>query len=76
MFNGSSVRMSGRRFATFLFMVLGIWGLVHAYVFWRLSSVPWIAGHVSHPVLVVSGILLWLSYLLARVAGSWQLDVL
>jgi len=67
--------------ASFLIRVLSIWGALHVYVFWRLASVPWIAGHVSLPALVITGVALWLSYVVARVldarglqAVSWPIE--
>ncbi len=66
--------MTGTRFAIFLTAALSVWGLVHLYVFWRLSSVPWITDHVSRRALVVAGMLLWLSYVLARMVGSLNLE--
>lgn len=65
--------MNAGRFIQFLIVVLSIWGLVHLYVFWRLSSIPWIATHVSRKLILCSGILLWLSYILARWIGSWSI---
>lgn len=69
--------------AGFLIAVLGIWALMHVYVFWRLASIPWVAGHVSHVVLAIVGFVLWSSYVLARVldsrglqAVSWPLEYL
>jgi predicted MPP superfamily phosphohydrolase len=58
--------MSGGRLAVFLLVVLGIWSLLHAYVFWRLASVAWISEHVSVRTLIITAIALWLSYPLAR----------
>jgi hypothetical protein len=39
-----------------------------------LASVPWIAAHFSRKALVIIAILLWLSYLLARLLNAWRLD--
>jgi uncharacterized protein len=54
----------------FLITVLGIWAGMHIYVFWRLTSIPFVAAHISHLTLVVSGVLLWSSYALARILDS------
>jgi uncharacterized protein len=62
----------GSRFAIFLATILSIWGAVHFYVFWRLSSVPWIAPHFSKRGLALVAFLLWSSYFLARLLGSWR----
>jgi predicted MPP superfamily phosphohydrolase len=63
--------MSGLRFAIFLAVVLGIWSLLHAYVFWRLASVPWISQHVTLRTLTVTAAALWLSYPLARLLDAF-----
>jgi hypothetical protein len=68
--------MSGARFAIFLSTAMTVWGLVHAYIFWRLSGVPWISGHVSTRTLVITGTGLWLSYLLARMLDAWGWDAM
>ena len=66
--------MTGARFAIFLSVILSIWGLIHAYVFWRIASIPWIVAHVGRKTLFVSAGILWLSYVIARVVGSrkWE----
>ncbi len=62
--------MSGGRFAVFLTVVLTVWTAMHLYVFWRLSSVPWVVAHFSRRTVVMAAVLLWLSYPLARVLGA------
>jgi len=69
--------------AKFLIGFLSIWGALHLYVFWRLSSVPWIGGHISSTTLIIIGVALWLSYVLARIldekglqAVSWPIEYL
>jgi len=69
--------------AKFIIGFLSIWGVLHLYVFWRLSSVPWIGGHISSLVLIIIGVALWLSYVLARIldekglqAVSWPIEYL
>lgn len=64
--------MSGGRFAFFLTMVLTVWTLMHGYVFWRLSSVPSLAGPMARRTLIVAAVLLWLSYPVARMLGSFR----
>jgi predicted MPP superfamily phosphohydrolase len=71
--------MNARAFALFLFIVLSLWALMHTYVFWRASSIPWVERHVSRPVLIGAAITLWLSYVLARWAtkhfpAAWPLE--
>lgn len=67
--------MSGMRFTIFLGTAMTVWGMVHAYIFWRLWSVPWVSGHASTRVLVISGVALWLSYFLARMLDAWGWDL-
>jgi predicted MPP superfamily phosphohydrolase len=69
--------------ALFLITFLSIWGLMHLYVFWRLASIPWVAAHISHPVLTVIMVVLWLSYVVARILDArglqsvaWPLEYL
>ncbi|HYG35245.1 MAG TPA: metallophosphoesterase [Clostridia bacterium] len=68
--------MTGSRFAIFLITVLSIWGVMHAYVFWRLASLPWVANHCSRRVLVTVAVVLWASYPLGRMLDSWNLQAI
>jgi predicted MPP superfamily phosphohydrolase len=58
----------------FLLTVLGIWAAMHAFVFWRVSSVPWIRAHCPLWAIWVAALLLWASYPLARIfeARGWD----
>lgn len=60
--------------AVFLIVVLSIWAVVHAYVFWRLASVPWVAAHVPRPALLLGAVALWASYFVARILEGRGLD--
>lgn len=60
----------------FLITVLGIWALLHLYVFWRLSSVAWISTHVQRRWLILAAVVLYLSYPLARILGAYHLHAL
>jgi hypothetical protein len=62
--------------AKFLIGFLSVWGALHLYVFWRLSSVPWIADHVSAVVLISIGIALWSSYVVTRILDQKGLQAL
>jgi predicted MPP superfamily phosphohydrolase len=69
--------------ALFLTTFLSVWGLMHLYVFWRLASIPWVAAHISHPVLTLTAVVLWLSYFVARMLDArglqsvaWPLEYL
>jgi predicted MPP superfamily phosphohydrolase len=77
------VERAQNRMAKFLIGFLSIWGALHLYVFWRLSSVPWIGGHISSTTLIIIGVALWLSYVVARIldekglqAVSWPIEYL
>ena len=68
--------------ALFLAVALTIWGTLHAYVFWRLSSVPWIADYMSPLSLGIIAAGLWLSYAAARIMDKkgcqrfgWPLEI-
>ena len=60
----------------FLTIVLAVWSVMHAYVFWRLASVKWFMAHVSRRALIAAAIGLWTSYPLARVLDSYGIEVL
>jgi hypothetical protein len=62
--------MNGWRFALFLTMALGIWALLHLYVFQRIATVPWVHQHLPGPSLALIAALLWASYPLARLLGA------
>ncbi len=47
-------------FFHFLFVIASV---LHAYVFWRMASVPWVVRHVSRRTLAAAGALLWTAYL-------------
>ncbi len=66
--------MSIPRVAVFLSIVLSIWTAMHLYVFWRLGSVPWVAAHLSRRGLFLVALVLWSTYILARLLDSWNLQ--
>lgn len=55
---------------SFILAALSIWGAVHAYVFWRLASIPWVIEHVSPMALGIIGFVLWASYVVARILDA------
>lgn len=57
-------------FVVFLSAVLSIWASMHAYVFWRLSSLPWITARFSGRTLFIVAFALWASYPLARIFSA------
>jgi len=61
--------MTRGRVAVFLGNVLAIWAGMHLYVFWRISSIPWISTQVSPQVLLWIALALWASYPAARLGG-------
>ncbi len=50
--------------------MLFVWGLLHAYVFWRLGSLPWISGTIPQWGLILSGVVLWSSFVISRVVDA------
>jgi len=66
--------MRPARMALLLIVVLTIWAMMHLYVFWRLSSVPWVAGHIGGRTLFLTAAVLWASYPIARILDSWKLE--
>jgi predicted MPP superfamily phosphohydrolase len=69
--------------ALFLVIALTIWGTLHAYVFWRLASLPLIAEQISSLALGLIAASLWLSYFIARILDRkgyqrfvWPLEIL
>ncbi len=56
----------------FVSVVLGIWSFMHLFVAWRLWGVPGIASAWGRRSLVITLVVLWLSYPLGRVfARLW-----
>jgi predicted MPP superfamily phosphohydrolase len=63
-------------FSVFLTVVLGIWTLMHLYAFWRASSIPLVATHLSRRSLALIALLLWTLYPLSRFAISCHWEAL
>ena len=57
-------------------ILLSVGTLMHIYVIWRASSVPFLRRHFSRRVLVGIGIILWGGFLSARVIGHGGTGVL
>src|SRR3954465_8125471 len=55
---------------SFVLAAPSVWGAVHAYVFWRLASIPWGAEQISPLVLAIIAFVLWSSYLVARMLDA------
>ena len=60
----------------FITVALTVWGAMHAYVFWRLSSIPWVEAHTSRAGLVSAALALWASYPAARILESERFDTI
>lgn len=58
-------------FLLFLSSVLGIWAAMHAYVFWRLGTVTWVASRFSAKGLWIAAFVCWASYPLARIFSAY-----
>ena len=61
--------------AWFLIRILSIWGALHLYVFWRLASIPWVTQYIAPLGLMIAGVALWSSYVVARVLDAKGLQV-
>lgn len=66
--------MKGGGFAIFLTAVLTVWTLMHVYVFWHLSSLPWVVSHCHSMSLWLAATGLWLSYPVARILNTLKLE--
>jgi predicted MPP superfamily phosphohydrolase len=64
------------RIAVFLIIVLGVWTLLHAYVVWRVWSVPLVAENLSRRAVLAVVALLWLTYPLGRLLDRRGLELL
>ncbi len=62
--------------ALFLTIALSVWAAMHLYVFWRLSTVPWVAAHIPRQALFLAAVALWTSYPLARTLGAKGLQAI
>ncbi len=60
-------RESVWRFGVFFTIFLSLWVVLNVYVFWRASSVPYVARHVPRWGLLLAAVFLASSYILARV---------
>jgi len=43
-----------------------VWTVLHLYVFWRISSVPFIAAHISGKIILLVGVVLWTAFPLSH----------
>ena len=56
----------GHMFGTILISVCTV---MHVYVFWRATSVPFIERHVPRKVLIGTAVILWAVFFFGRVMG-------
>jgi predicted MPP superfamily phosphohydrolase len=61
------------KLAVFIAVILSIWAAMHAYVFWRLASVPCVAAHVPPSGIICLASVLALSFPLARLLNARHL---
>ncbi len=50
----------------FFAIVLSIWAAMNAYVFWRISTVPWVTRHLSRGSLIAVAVVLWAAFPLSH----------
>ena len=58
----------------FMTILLSAWTGMHLYVFWRLSTIPFIHSHISRPYLFAIAAFLWASLFLGRFLDSRGLE--
>jgi len=57
-------------------ILISICTIMHAYVFWRAASVPFVDQHISKKVLIGAAVILWVLFYLGRVVGHGGTEVL
>jgi len=50
-------------------ILISICTFMHAYVFWRATSVPFVDRHISKKILIGAAVILWVLFYLGRVVG-------
>ncbi len=60
----------------FFIVILLVWTAMHAYVFWRLDSIPWVERHIPRVLLLAMAAVLWISYIAARFLDRAQLEII
>ncbi len=58
------------RLAIFLLIVLSVWTLMHAYVFFRIAGLPALSPPLARRGLILAACVLWLGYPVARILAS------
>jgi predicted MPP superfamily phosphohydrolase len=66
--------MTPLKIALFVVVALAVWTAMHAYVFWRLASVPWTAEGVPPRAWFWTAVALAASYPVARLLNSRHLE--
>ena len=49
---------------------------MHMYVFWRATSVPFLKRYVPRKYIILTGILLWISFYMSRILGHRESSIL
>jgi hypothetical protein len=57
-------------------ILISICTFMHAYVFWRAASVPFVDQHISKKVLIGAAVILWVLFYLGRVVGHGGTGIL
>src|SRR3954465_9745672 len=66
----STISSNRGGWALFIIVALSIWGLMHAYVFWRVLSVPWVAAHFRAGQVWLFAAIFWTLFPLTRILNS------
>ncbi|PWB73698.1 metallophosphoesterase, partial [candidate division GN15 bacterium] len=58
----------------FMTIFLSAWTILHLYVFWRLSTIPFIYSHISRPYIFLAAAVCWGTLFLGRFVDSrgWE----
>lgn len=60
----------------FFVVILAVWAAMHAYAFWRLSTIPFVSEHVPDWALAVTALLLWTCFIASRFAERFGFTAL
>ncbi len=67
----------------FGYILISIFTVMHVYVFWRATSVPFLRRHVHPGIIIGAGVFLWIIFYLGRTVGhggsgtmAWWLEML
>lgn len=57
-------------------ILIAVCTLMHLYVFWRASSVPFVKNHISIKIFAGTGLILWVIFFFGRVIGHSQTGII